>query len=223
MPSHYSFCRSLSRYALVAGLLTLGACTSFGQNAHFVVSVPNDCCDTFDTMAFKVLPAEQKVRLAINSDDPNFGFEGGYSHYEALTLPELSQPYVLQFESEVVRGNKNHRGEIFFPVLTFLDANKQKIKTFDTLPYTLQTPFYGRNHIRSSIRVGAKLAAARYVVVHTQDDKLEQSIATGDGKTVLQSKGFGSMIYAPITAPRFRINFAAKGWVRILAYSPQAG
>lgn len=212
---------TFKQFIVVIGLLALGACA--GNSPHYVVAVPGDCCDSFDSMAFKVLPAGKRVRLAIDSDDLGFKFEGGYSHYEALSLPEIAQPYVLQIESEVVREDEDNKGRIFFPVLTFLDANKQLVQTFDALPYTLQTPFYGRNHIRASVKIAGEIASAKYVVIHTQDDKLDQAIATGDGKTVLKSEGFSTMVYAPVTKPRYRINFGRDGRVRVRAFSPRPG
>lgn len=203
------------------GLLLLGACA--GNNPNYVVSVPGEGSDSFESMAFKVLPAGKKVRLAIDSDDARFNFEGGYSYYEALSLPEMGQPYILQLESEVVRETEDKIGRIFFPVLTFLDQDKQKIQTFDALPYTLQTPFYGRNHILASVRVSENLSAARYVVIHTHDDKLDQAIATSDGKSLLRSGGFNTMIFAPVTEARYRIDFGSYGRIRLLAFMPKAG
>ena len=214
--------RSVYKHFIVAiGLLALGACA--GNSPHYVVTVPGDCCDSFDTMAFKELPADKRVRLVIDSDDMGFKFEGGYSHYEALSLPEIAQPYILQIESEVVREGEDNKGKIFFPVLTFLDAKKEIVQTFDTLPYTLQTPFYGRNHIRASVKLAGKIASAKYVVIHTHDDKLDQAIATGDGKSVLKSGGFNTMVYAPLTKSRYRIDFGRDGRIRVLAFAPKPG
>lgn len=209
-----------SRLALILSGLALGACASVSDSPHYVVSPPGECCEAFDQMTFKALPAGKTVRLLVDSDDPGFSFKGGYSRYEALLLPDMSQqPYTLQFESEVVRTSEDLRGTMFFPVLTFLDENKKLIRTFDALPYTLQTPFYGRNHIRSSVRVIGELVKAKYVVVHTQDDKLNQALATSDGKTTLQSGGFTTMIYAPTSAPRYRINFGENGRLKVLAFA----
>ena len=114
--------RSVYKHFIVAiGLLALGACA--GNSPHYVVTVPGDCCDSFDTMAFKELPADKRVRLVIDSDDMGFKFEGGYSHYEALSLPEIAQPYILQIESEVVREGEDNKGKII--VSEGLDANYQ--------------------------------------------------------------------------------------------------
>ncbi|MEE9446809.1 MAG: MalM family protein [Arenicellales bacterium] len=214
--------RSLHTFKKVVlgfSLLALGACAGTGNN-HYMLSTQAQN-ETFETMTFKTLPAAEKVRLAVNSADPSFQFKGGYSHYEALALPDMSQAYVLQLESEVVRTAQQGKGEIFFPVLTFLDAKKQAINTYDALPYTMQTPFYARKHIRASIKISGALADARYVVIHTTDKKLDQAIASGDGKSILQSGGFNTMVFAPITKPRYRTNFGREGWVRVLAYLPQ--
>ena len=210
---------AIVRLALLMATLVLGACAGIGHNPHYVVSPPGDCCQSFEEMTFKTLSAGKKVRLSVDGEDPGFNFEGGYSRYEALMLPNIAGPYILQLESEVVRSAEDMRGTLFFPVLTFLDADKKHIRTFDALPYTLQTPFYGRNHIRASVRISGDLADARYVLVHTQDDKLDHALATSDGESILRAGGFDTMLYAPITEARYRINFARKGWVRVLAYT----
>ncbi len=219
MHQKYSISYAIKRLALLLGILVLGACTGIGHSPHYVVSPPGDCCQSFEQMTFKALPVGKKVRLLVDGEDPGFKFEGGYSRYEALMLPTIDRPYILQLESEVVRSAEDMRGTLFFPVLTFLDGDKKHIRTFDALPYTLQTPFYGRNHIRASVRISGDLANARYVLVHTQDDKLDQAIATSDGESILRAGGFDTMLYAPITEARYRINFTRKGWVRVLAYA----
>ena len=207
------------RYLVLAlGALLLGACAGFGDSPHYVVSPPGECCESFDEMAFKALPAKKKVRLSIDGEDPGFSFEGGYSRYEALLLPDLPKSYILQLESEVVRSAEDSRGTVFFPVLTFLDANKKKIRTFDSLPYTLQTPIYSRNHIRASVRISGELTKAKYVIVHTQDDKLNHALAISDGESLVRAGGFNTMVYAPLSDARYRINFAKIGWVRVRAF-----
>jgi hypothetical protein len=68
------------------------------------------------------------------------------------------------------------------------------------------------------VRVSGELSKAKYVIVHTQDDKLDQALATSDGESLLRAGGFSTMLYAPLTDARYRINFAKNGWVRVLAF-----
>ena len=205
---------------LLVGALSLGACTNHGVQPPVVIKAPEHFTRSFSNMTFKQLPADEKVRLAINNEDPRFQFAGGDSFYEALSLPQLSQPYLIQVQSEVVTTSSDYHGELFFPVLTFLDANKENILTVDSLPYVLQEPAAERNYMEASIQISDELAGARYMVVHSQNDKLEMSIARGDGQSILRSSGYQTMMYAPSIKPRYRVNFSLDGWVRVKAYIP---
>ena len=210
-------CRKI---VLLASVLSLGACANHGVQPPVVIKAPEDFTHTFADMSFKQLPADEKVRLAINNEDPRFQFAGGDSFYEALSLPQLAKPYLIQVQSEVVTSSSDYHGEMFFPVLTFLDANKESMITVDSLPYVLQEPVTERNYMEASIQISDELANARYLVIHTQTDKLEMSIARGDGQSLLRSSGYQTMMFAPSTKPRYRVNFSLDGWVRLKAYIP---
>jgi len=210
------------RLVLLAGVLSLGACTHHAVHKPVVIKAPEDFTVSFADMTFKLLPAAEQVRLAINNEDPSFQFSGGDSFYEAVSLPQLVQPYLIQVDSEVVTSAADYHGEIFFPVLTFLDANKENLRTVDSLPYVLQEPATERNYMRASIQISDELANARYLVVHTHRDKLDMSIARGDGESILRSDGYKTMMYAPSTKPRYRVNFSQDGWVRLKAFIPEA-
>lgn len=203
-------------------LLLLGACVT-DRTPKLVRTAPVNFQDSYSQMQFKVLPADEQVRLAINDQDPLFSFEGGLGVYESLALPDLTQPYVLQIDSEVVKRSDNPNGTIFFPVLTFLDAKKNWIKTFDALPYVTQKPIGKKNYITVSLQISDELAAARYVVIHTHKDKLNKAIGYYDGQELMQSSQFNTMMTAPISVPRYRYEFASQGWVRVTAFIPTEG
>ncbi len=206
---------------VIAGALLLGACASTDRPPRLVRTAPVDFQNSYGDMAFKVLPPEEQVRLEFSGDDPVFSFEGGSSHYEALALPGLEQPYVLQIDSEVVKNRLGYTGTLFFPVLTFLDANKEWIKTFDTLPYVTQKPLGKTNYITVSLLISDELATARYVVIHTQEDKLNKAIGYFDGEVLMQSNSFNTMMTSPVEKPRYRYEFVSQGWVRLKAsHSP---
>lgn len=205
---------------LLVGVLSLSACTIHGVKPPVVIKAPEDFTNSFADMIFKQLPASEEVRLAINNEDPSFQFSGGNSFYEALSLPQLVQPYLIKVQSEVVTSGIDSQGELFFPVLTFLDTNKNNILTVDSLPYVLQGPETERDYMEASVQVSDSLANARYLVIHTQNDKLEMSISRGDGQSILRSSGYQTMMYAPSTKPRYRVNFSRDGWVRMKAYIP---
>lgn len=211
---------SYRKVALLAGVLSLGACANYDVQPPVVIKAPKDFTNSFADMTFKQMPADEKVRLAINNEDPSFQFADGDSFYEALSLPQLAQPYLIKVESEVVTSSTDYHGEIFFPVLTFLDTNKKNLLTVDSLPYVLQEPVADRNYMVASIQISDELAPARYVVVHTQNDKLHMSIARGDGQSILRSSGYQTMLFAPTTKPRYRVNFSPDGWVRLKASIP---
>lgn len=205
---------------LLAGVLSLSACANHGVQPPVVIKAPGDFTRSFADMSFKQLPADEEVRLAINNEDSSFQFAGGDSFYEALSLPQLAQPYLIRVQSEVVTTTTDYHGKLFFPVLTFLDVNKGNMLTVDYLPYVLQEPAADRNYMEASIQISDELANARYVVIHTQHDKLDLSIARGDGESILRSRGYQTMMYAPSTKPRYRINFSRDGWVKLKAFIP---
>lgn len=213
--------RNPSAFLRVSGLvifgLLLGACASTDPKPKLVRTTTVDFESSFNDMTFKVLPADEQVRLGINVDDPRFKFEGGISHFEALTLPDLAQPYYLQIDSEVVKNRLGYTGTIFYPVLTFLDANKEWLKTFDALPYVVQKPYGKVNYMTVTLQMSDELATARYLVIHTQDDRLNKAIGVYEGEQLLLSSGFNTMMTSPVDKPRLRYEFAAHGWVRLTA------
>jgi hypothetical protein len=204
---------------MIASLLLLGACASTDRIPKLVRTTNADFQKSFSDLTFKVLPAEQQVSLVIDRDGPGFSFEGGPSHYEALVLPGLVQPYFLQIDSVVVKTRLGYTGTLFFPVLTFLDANKQWIKTFDSLPYVTQTPFGKTNYMTVSLQISDELADARYVIIHTQDNKLDKAIGYYDGQDLMKSNSFSTMMIAPVDKPRWRYEFTTHGQIRLTAYS----
>jgi len=210
---------SLTRISLFAGLLLLGACSFTDRTPKLVRTAPVDFASSFADMSFKLLPPGKQVRLAVNDEDPLFHFEGGASHYEALALPDLAQPYLLRIDSEVLKSREHRYGAIFFPVITLLDENKNWIPSFDALPYVTQKPVTAKNYITVSLQISDEIAAARYLVIHTQEDKLNMAIGYYDGETLMQSNSFNTMMTAPLSSPRYRYEFISEGWVRITASS----
>ena len=200
-------------------ILFLSACST-DLDPELVETTPANFHESFTDMSFKLLPAEEEVRLSINYEDPVFSFKGGLSRYEALTLPVLPQPYVLKIESELVRDGAFDVGTLFYPVLTFLDSNKSPIETFDALPYVTQKKAGREDYILALVQISDQLEAARYVVVHTQDDKLDKAIGRDGGKDLMQSNSYDTMMFAPSTEPLYRYEFAPSGWIRVMAVAP---
>ena len=127
---------------------------------------------------------------------------------------------MLKIRSDLITSKSDLHGEILFPVLTFLDENKQFLLTLDDLPYVLKEPVTAKNYMQASVQISDQLAPARYLVVHTQDSKLDQAIAKGNGQSILQTGGYQTMMYAPQTKPRYRVNFSATGRVKVKAFTP---
>ncbi len=201
----------------------MGGCagmSSLGSSAYSVQEAKNtagECCETLSSLQFKQLPANQKVRLAVNRDDAIYHYAKGQSSFvEALTLPLNSQSSLIQIESEVVHNRDSSKKHIFYPVLTFLDADKKVIKTIDPSEASLQSPLFARAHMRIAVRLTGDIRDARYVLLHTTQEKLNYAISKTQESMFLQTGGFDTMIFAPIKDPRYRINFGAEGWVKIL-------
>jgi len=211
--------RHSSRLLLLFSITALGACTTRAMNPPVVIKEAETFTNSFTTMPYQLLPADEEVQLVIDNQDSSFHFSGGDSFYEALTLPDLAQPYLIQVRSDLVTSKSDLHGEMLFPVLTFLDAGKQFLMTLDDLPYVLKEPVTARNYMQASVQISDQLAGARYMVVHTQDEKLDQAIAKGDGRSILQTGGYQTMMFAPQTKPRYRVNFSATGQVKIKAFT----
>jgi hypothetical protein len=214
--------RHSSRLLLLLSVTALSACTTRAMNPPVVVKEVETFTNSFLAMPFMLLPAGEEVQLLINNQDASFRFAGGDSYYEALTLPDLARPYVIKVRSDLVTTKSDLHGEIFYPVLTFLDTQKQVLMTLDNLPYVLKEPATAKNYMQASVQISDQLANARYMVVHTQDDKLNQAIAKGDGQSILRTGGYQTMLFAPQTKPRYRVNFSATGQVKITASQPGA-
>jgi len=212
--------RHSSRLLLLLSVTALGACTTRAMNPPVVLKEAEAFTNSFTEMPYQFLPADQEVQLVIDNTDSSFHFSGGDSYYEALTLPGLEQPYEIQIRSDLVTSKSDLHGEILFPVLTFLDTNKQFLMTLDNLPYVLKEPYTKKNYMQASVQVSDQLAEARYMVIHTQDDKLNLAIAKGDGQSILHTGGYQTMMFAPQTKPRYRVNFSATGEVKIKAFTP---
>lgn len=213
--------RHSSRLLLVLSVTALEACMPPRTvKPPVVVKEAETFTDSFAMMPYQFLPADQEVQLVIDNQDPSFRFAGGDSYFEALTLPALAQPYVIQIRSKLVTSSADLHGEMLFPVVTFLDENKQHLMTLDNLPYVLKEPSTATNYMQASVQISDQLAAARYMVVHTQDNKLNQAIGRGDGQSILQTGGYETMMFSPQTKPRYRVNFSDTGRVELKAFIP---
>jgi hypothetical protein len=82
-----------------------------------------------------------------------------------------------------------------------------------------QTPLGKTDYMTVSLQISDELADARYLIIHTQDDKLDKAIGYYDGQDLMQSNSFSTMMTAPIDKPRFRYEFTTYGLIRLLAYT----
>ena len=143
--------------------------------------------------------------------------ETGRSYVEALVLPTLATPYQLAIASEVVHQRGDKHPSILFPVLTFLDENKNAIASFTDLPLRFDARVFRRSHMAVVMKIGDELAAARYALIHTDIAKQDYAVSTKNPERLLKSSGFDSMIYAPVSDPRYRIDFGPEGWIKLEA------
>ncbi len=203
--------------SLAGGCANLSSIGKTRYTATEAIQTAGQCCEVIANLRFKQLPANKKVRLAVNRDDAIYHYaQGAASFVEALALPQNSQYSLLEIESEVVKNRDSRKRHIFYPVLTFLDENKQVIETIEDTERSLQSPLFARDHMRIAVRLNGNLANARYVLLHTTEDKLNYSLSKTETNELLQTQGFDTMIFAPVKDARFRINFGAEGWVKVL-------
>ncbi|MFT5606906.1 MAG: hypothetical protein ACI9PZ_000705 [Parvicella sp.] len=200
------------------------ACTNFssiGTTAYSVQEAKQtaaECCETLDSLQYKQLPLNEKVRLAVNRDDAIYHYaKDGSSFVEALALPLNAQSSLLEIEieSEIVHNRDLDEKHIFFPVLTFLDGNKKVIKTVDSETVSFQSPTFSKAFMRVVVRLTGDIRDARYVLIHTTEEKLDYAISKTDENLLLQTSGFDTMIFAPIKSPKYRVNFGSEGWMRV--------
>lgn len=201
----------------------LGACanlSSVGTPTYSTKEVlygAEKCCESLSSLTFKQLPLNQKVRLAVDSNDAVYHYAKDRSSFvEALRLPPNAQSSLLEIESEVVYDRNTKEKQIFFPVLTFLDADKQVIESVEANTVNLQLPLLSKGYMRLLVRLNGKLNEARYLLIHTTEEKLNHAVSKIEGSTLLQTKGFDTMIFAPVGKPRYRINFGLEGWVNVI-------
>lgn len=204
--------------AAVAVTAVLSGCSNHDYSTKEMMTANAGCCEgPYSQLVYKVIPANADVRLSVNGEDQVMDLPSGRSFVEALALPEYVRPYWLELQSEVVRS-KTEGGKVrslFFPVMTFLDENKQPIKTIDDAQYRYLTPLVGRDRIRMLIPMRDELVSAKYVLIYTTDRHLARGMSTSEPHKQLQTRKFNTMVFAPVPDAKYRIDFGPEGWLRL--------
>lgn len=212
---YFTALRATGRVFVLCALTLAGiACTSYRDEPSdsLALSAPQN---GYQALTYKHLPANRQVRLAVDRHDQSIDLDGGKSFVEALVLPRMPIPYRIDLQTEVQTAGDARGQSVFLPSLTFLDSTKQPIRTVNEMTsryraHTLKSPI-----IRSAMTIGNDLAHARYLLVHTDPANSGYSMAIRDSASRLKSGNFSTMVYAPVSPARYRVDFGEEGWVNL--------
>ena len=177
------------------------------------------CCAGLSEVQFKQLPVNFRARLLLNQDDPVFDFDSGKSYMEALALPESDSPLLLQIESLVHYKNVPPQAHVLYPSVTLLDESYNTIGSLQDFPYEFDRPLFGPNRLKFVALLNGDYSKARYVLIHTSEERLSQGISSHDPYSVIRYDRFKSMIYSNPAQSHRQIQFSETGKINVLAYS----
>ncbi|MEA3290691.1 MAG: MalM family protein [Pseudomonadota bacterium] len=212
--------KQLATATLLLGLTFAGGCqTTAPQDSQLALQEAPECCVDFTGLNYKVMTADKPGTLRVDREDPAITFENGKSFVEAVALPPLALPYRLRIESFTSYPPGSRKPEVFYPLITLLDADFQPLETLENLPFEYNAAVFGRNRIVMTVTFTGDLAAARYAVIHSSDAQSSMALTKMHSGETIKTDPFESMVYAPVTPARYRINFGPEGRIRLLAYS----
>jgi hypothetical protein len=117
-------------------------------------------------LPYETLPFPTDERFNIDDKSPILAFgDQGQSHVKGFELPVRSQEYQLVLQSRVFMGGFMHLAA-FFPLITFLDAEKKPMQTTDWTVISAQFPDVHATYLEISRRV-EPTTPFRYMVVHS--------------------------------------------------------
>ncbi|MEM7195762.1 MAG: MalM family protein [Pseudomonadota bacterium] len=217
--------RVFSQLFCILMFVALSGCSSFpGKNTVPDAPVRSlnqtpSCCDSLSELGYKQLPANFKARLYIDSTDPVVSLDTGKSYVEAIALPDTEKPILLQIESFLqFRGNTS-KPEIFFPAVTLLNEQFTPIAALHDLPFSYERPIFRPNRLRVVATLDGRLSDAKYVLIHTTDERRSQGMSSQFPHSVIKLKRFDTMIYTNPATPHGQIRFSDLGKINVLAYS----
>lgn len=204
------------RWLVLGGLVaSSAACTTIQDEPAdaLALSVPKD---GYQALTYKYLPAYKHVRLAVDRHDQSIALaDGGRSFAEALVLPRMPIPYRIDVQTEIQAAGDDQSTSAFLPSLTFLDSTKRPIRTVNELVTRYRANTVKSSVLNSAITVGNDLSHARYLVVHTNPENQGYSMSLKDSDGRLKSGNFNTMVYAPVTKARYRVDFGQEGWISL--------
>lgn len=207
----------------MASTSLLAGCISFD---HSIIDEPikpartlaqRPCCDSIFGVEAHPLPTDQYITLVLDHDDAVLDFPGGKSFTKAIQLPEIDGPYLLQIDSVVYRPNIDLKPVALYPVVTFLDSDLKPLSTHDNQDIDYRHPIFGPGLLRTIISLEAG-SPARYALLHTSSQRLNQAISTSDSHRLVQVDNFDTILYSSPAQSRRKVRFVETGMVNVLAY-----
>jgi hypothetical protein len=164
------------------GLLALFAillCSGCGDAIDVKVSLDayhaaQPCCSSFDELNYREIPYPADLDFSIDDHSPVFDFgRSGKSRFVAFKLPEVGTPYHLDLRSYFMRDGTD--GAVFFPLVTFLDAEKKPIYTSDAVELSFVDNLVSDEPLKPvRLRYMTEVSPRdRYIVIHTSRDLIE--------------------------------------------------
>ena len=181
------------------------------------------CCESFAELAFKKLPPKFEARLKLDKADPVVNFSTGRSYVEPILLPENPGSILLQIDTLVSRKSLRKPWTAFYPVVTLLDDQYRAIATLDKLPFQYHSTLGLWRKLRIVVTIDDRYPKPTYALIHTSDERLNQSLSVQKDPTIIQRSGFDTMVYAQPTRSRDRILFSETGVIHVIAYPLIAG
>jgi len=132
------------------------------------------CCASPTEFDFRRATGPGSLKVSITGNDPVFSFEGaGKSYFSAFELPPTAKMVVIK--SALIVGNPiiSTQNFYFYPLVTFLDAQKKPILTSKLEQLVYRKTNFENSYIELSQPVPSD---AKFFIMHTSEQLLERQI-----------------------------------------------
>jgi hypothetical protein len=198
------------RFLAVLAVLSCAGCGQFVdmKSSLEAYRAASPCCTSFAELKYEQLTYPADLSISIDDHSPVFDFDrAGKSRFAAFELPQPGTPYRLVLRSYLL-GDGLFDKAAFFPLVTFLDADKKPFYTSSALLLKF-VPFTLTNEPSEPSRLEfARVimppdperyeTPARYIVIHTSRELIESG---GYASQVGPVRIAASSTYIPIIIP----------------------
>jgi hypothetical protein len=161
---------------------------------------------TFDALSFQTLSNPSSQKFAIDQTDAMLYFpNSGKSFIKAFALPPAGSGYHLVLRSYTMLHGLNGTA-LFYPIVTFLDHDKKSISASSPQELKLDWGGMGSDEPGEPARLKidfliAPQSAARYVIVHTDQQWIGTGSTPGLDKPALPAWAFALFGVGALVTP----------------------